>query len=178
MHSPDPELDRPAYDWVPFARFFVAKAILNVAATCDMIARVEVDINLRRILGWELGKRLPDESAFSRVNATLSSLNIPLRAQEALANAQVKDRGICHTAHDFFGHQGAGGGPEHQEGRNCPVEKTGPSQKRRVRCPEAPVRCGAVPSHDAGRDGTDDSQSVQLGREDQQPGEIRVLEGV
>jgi len=90
----------PAYDWVPFARFFVAKAILNVAATCDMIARVEVDLNLRRILGWELGKRLPDESAFSRVNATLSSLNIPLRAQEALANAQVKDRGICHTAHD------------------------------------------------------------------------------
>ena len=91
---------RPAYDWVPFARFFVAKAILNVAATCDMIARVEVDINLRRILGWELGKRLPDESAFSRVNATLACLNIPLRAQEALANAQVKDRGICHTAHD------------------------------------------------------------------------------
>jgi hypothetical protein len=29
---------RPAYDWVPFARFFVAKAILNVASTRDMIA--------------------------------------------------------------------------------------------------------------------------------------------
>ena len=91
---------RPAYDWVPFARFFVVKAILNVAATCDLIARVEVDSNLRRILGWESGKTLPDESAFSRVNAKLAHLNIPLRAQEALANAQVKDRGICHTAHD------------------------------------------------------------------------------
>ncbi|MDA8027541.1 MAG: transposase [Nitrospiraceae bacterium] len=91
---------RPAYDWVPFARFFVAKAVLNIAATRDMIARVEVDGNLRRILGWKLGKRLPDESAFSRVNSTLACLNIPLRAQEALANAQVKDRGICHTAHD------------------------------------------------------------------------------
>ena len=42
---------RPAYECVPFARFFVAKAILNVAATRDMIARVEVDSNLRRILG-------------------------------------------------------------------------------------------------------------------------------
>jgi len=57
---------------VPFARFFVAKAILNVAATRDMIARVGVDSNLHRILGWEIGKRLPDESAFSRVKATIA----------------------------------------------------------------------------------------------------------
>ncbi|MHB8422905.1 MAG: hypothetical protein ACYDAM_09130 [Leptospirales bacterium] len=156
----------------------MAKAILNVAATCDMIARVEADINLRRILGWELGKRLPDESAFSRVNATLSSLNIPLRAQEALANAQGEGSGNLSHGPRLFGHQGARKGPEHQEERSRQVEETGSPRKRRIRCPEGPLRGGAVPSHDAGRDGTGDFQSVQLGREDKQPGIIRVLEGV
>ena len=64
LHQTRKWTGRPTYDWMPFARFFVAKGILNVAATCDMIARVEADINLRRILAGRSERDCPTNRSF------------------------------------------------------------------------------------------------------------------
>ena len=42
---------RPPHDWLPIARAFVAKALLNLSSTRALIERLEADATLRRILG-------------------------------------------------------------------------------------------------------------------------------
>ncbi len=40
---------RPPYDWLPIARAFVAKTIMNLSSTRVLIERLQADTTLRRI---------------------------------------------------------------------------------------------------------------------------------
>lgn len=57
---------RPAKDRAALAIAFLAKAILNLPTTRDLMSRLRVDDALRRVCGWPSAKAVPHESKFSR----------------------------------------------------------------------------------------------------------------
>lgn len=58
------DFGRPRHPRKPIARAFVAKAVLNIPTTRDLVDRLRVDIRLRRICGFTRG--VPSEPSFSR----------------------------------------------------------------------------------------------------------------
>jgi Transposase DDE domain/Transposase domain (DUF772) len=91
---------RPARDRAALATAFMAKAILNLPTTRDLISRLRVDESLRRFCGWENVKTLPHESKFSRAFAEFAHTELPQQLHEALIAATQKDRLIGHIARD------------------------------------------------------------------------------
>jgi hypothetical protein len=91
---------RPARDRAALATAFMAKAILNLPTTRDLISRLRVDESLRQFCGWENVKALPHESKFSRAFAEFADTELPQQLHEALIAATQKDRLIGHIARD------------------------------------------------------------------------------
>ena len=52
---------RPAKDRAALATAFIAKAVLNLPTTRDLIDRLRVDEPLRQFCGWPRGRVLPHE---------------------------------------------------------------------------------------------------------------------
>ena len=82
---------RPPHDWLPIARAFVAKAILNLSSTRALIERLQADATLRRILGFRAGRPLLHKSSFSRVLVALARTEIPERTNAVLVDRFMKD---------------------------------------------------------------------------------------
>jgi transposase len=94
------EIGRPAHDRSDFARAFVAKAVLGLERTRDLIERLEVDARLKRICGFMMHKELPSESTFSRVFAELSESQLASKAHAAMIKAALGDQLIGHISRD------------------------------------------------------------------------------
>ena len=91
---------RPAKDRCAMATAFVAKAVLNLPTTRDLIARLRVDQPLRRLCGWIGPDAIPHESKFSRAFAQFAATELPQQLHEAVIAATQKDRLIGHIARD------------------------------------------------------------------------------
>jgi hypothetical protein len=91
---------RRPHSRLSLARAFVAKAVMNLPATRDLIERLKVDEALRRICGWERASQIPDESTFSRAFADFSSSQLPQRVHECLIERFEKDRLVGHISRD------------------------------------------------------------------------------
>jgi len=91
---------RPARDRAALATAFMAKAILNLPTTRDLISRLRVDESLRRFCGWDSVKALPHESKFSRAFAEFADSELPQQLHEAVIAATQKERLIGHIARD------------------------------------------------------------------------------
>ena len=74
IRQPHQWTGRPAHEWALIGRAFVAKAVLGLRSTRDLISRLKVDENLRRLCGWQNGQ-VPSESTFSRVFAPFWEAN-------------------------------------------------------------------------------------------------------
>src|SRR5512135_2277993 len=61
-----PPVGRPLSDRRAIARAFVAKAVLNLGTTRQLLDRLSIDVVLRRICGWERRSDIASESVFSR----------------------------------------------------------------------------------------------------------------
>lgn len=57
---------RKPHDRMALANAFVAKAVLGLNTTAALIERLTIDRSLRRICGFEMWKRVPNEATFSR----------------------------------------------------------------------------------------------------------------
>ena len=66
------------------ARAFVAKAVYDMPTTRVLLDRLDTDVALRRICGWERKSEVPSESVFSRAFAEFSDTQLPQRVHEAL----------------------------------------------------------------------------------------------
>ena len=87
---------RPAKDRAAMATAFLAKAVLNLPTTRDLISRLRVDEALRRFCGWSSIQALPHESKFSRAFAEFADTELPQQLHEAV-NARLKDEfGASH----------------------------------------------------------------------------------
>lgn len=91
---------RPPKDRGSMARAFVAKAVMNLPQTRDLMERLKVDETLLRICGWERASQIPDESTFSRAFAEFASSELPQRAHQGLLERFEQDRLVGHISRD------------------------------------------------------------------------------
>jgi hypothetical protein len=91
---------RPARDRAALATAFMAKAVLNLPTTRDLISRLRVDEALRQFCGWPSERALPHESKFSRAFAEFAVSELPQRLHEAVIAATQQQRLIGHIARD------------------------------------------------------------------------------
>ena len=91
---------RPLKDRRAIARAFVAKAIYNLFATRDLLERLQIDKNLRRICGWESKNHVPSESTFSRAFAFFAETDLPQRVHEAFIKKVYQDEIVGHVSKD------------------------------------------------------------------------------
>ena len=91
---------RPLKDRRAIARAFVAKAVYNMSTTRQLLDRLDSDVALRRICGWESKREIPHESQFSRAFAEFAETELPQRLHAALIEETQKDRLIGHISRD------------------------------------------------------------------------------
>lgn len=71
-----------------------------IPTTKALIDRLETDIKLRRICGWEKKKDLPSESTFSRAFTEFSESKLPSRVHEHLIKTTHENRLVGHLSRD------------------------------------------------------------------------------
>ena len=91
---------RPPQDRTAIARAFVAKMVYNMPTTRALLDRLETDISLRRICGWERKNDVPDEWTFSRAFAEFSESCLPERVHEAFIKKSYKGEIVGHNSRD------------------------------------------------------------------------------
>jgi transposase len=91
---------RPPRDRAALARAFVAKAVFNMPTTRALIERVESDISLRRICGWERRDEVPDESTFSRAFFEFTDSELPSLVHSALISKVYEKQLAGHVSRD------------------------------------------------------------------------------
>ena len=64
-------------DRMAIAKAFVAKTVYNMPTTRALLDRLETDISLRRICGWERKSDISGEWTFSRAFAEFSQSHLP-----------------------------------------------------------------------------------------------------
>ena len=82
------------------ARPLVAKAVYDMPTTRALLDRLDTDVALRRICGWERKSEMPSESVFSRAFAEFSDTQLPQRVHEALIRNTHRDRLVGHLSRD------------------------------------------------------------------------------
>ena len=65
-----------------------------------LLDRLDTDVALRRICGWERKSEMPSESVFSRAFAEFSDTQLPQRVHEALIRNTHRDRLVGHLSRD------------------------------------------------------------------------------
>ena len=91
---------RPPSDRAAMARAFVAKAVYNFPHTRALIDRLNSDVVLRRLCGWETVAQVPEEWTFSRAFAEFAASQFPQRVHEALIAKTQGGRLIGHISRD------------------------------------------------------------------------------
>lgn len=91
---------RPPKDRSALARAFVAKAVLNMSTTRALIERLQSDISLRRICGWERQNEIPSESKFSRAFAEFAESELPKLVHNALISKAYENQLVGHVSRD------------------------------------------------------------------------------
>jgi len=91
---------RPSKERTAIARAFLAKAIYNMPTTEMLLDRLESDIKLRRICGWERKNDVPSRSTFSRAFAEFAENHLPERAHEEMIKQRLGNQLIGHTSRD------------------------------------------------------------------------------
>lgn len=91
---------RPKEERAPIARAFIAKMIYECTTTRQLLDRLQSDISLRRICGWEKASDVPEEWTFSRAFAEFSASELPTKVHESLIKEFQSDRLIGHISRD------------------------------------------------------------------------------
>jgi len=91
---------RPPEDRTAIARAFVAKMIYNIPTTRALLDRLNTDISLRRICGWERKSDISAEWTFSRAFTEFSESHLPERVHESLIKAYYQGEIIGHNSRD------------------------------------------------------------------------------
>lgn len=93
-------IGRPLEDRTAIARAFVAKAIYNLSTTRQLLDRLESDVKLRRICGWERADQIPGEWTFSRAFSEFANAELTQRVHEVLVKEYQSERLVGHNNRD------------------------------------------------------------------------------
>lgn len=91
---------RPMHERTWLANAYVAKAVLNIGTTADLIDRLKVDRSLRRICGFPLYRQVPSEATFSRAFTEFAVSRLAEHAHEKLIEETLGDVLIGHVSRD------------------------------------------------------------------------------
>ncbi len=91
---------RPPEDRKAIARAFVAKAVYNLDSTRQLIERLKVDSQLRRICGWINPGSVPEEWSFSRAFAEFSDSALGAKVHETLIKSKYDGQIAGHISRD------------------------------------------------------------------------------
>ncbi|MCP4651516.1 MAG: transposase [PVC group bacterium] len=91
---------RSTKDRCKLARAFIAKVVLNIPTTKDLIDYLFESRNLRVICGYESRKEIPSESTFSRSFNEFSQAGLPFRVHEELIKKYEMERLVGHITRD------------------------------------------------------------------------------
>ena len=91
---------RPLKNRESIARAFMAKAVYNMSTTEMLIDRLNSDISLRRICGWEKRSEIPDKSTFSRAFAEFTDSRLAQRVHQATIAKRLGDQLVYHISRD------------------------------------------------------------------------------
>jgi hypothetical protein len=91
---------RPPSDRSTLVRAFIAKSVLNIPTTVALIDRLKVDRVLRRICGWEAGRKIPCEATFSNAFLEFSQSKLPEKVHGDLVKDALKDEIVFHISRD------------------------------------------------------------------------------
>lgn len=91
---------RPARDRAALVTAFLAKTILNLSTTRQLIERLRADEQLRRLCGWNHIRAVPHESKFSRAFALFAASELPQQLHAAVIARTQANRLVGHIARD------------------------------------------------------------------------------
>jgi hypothetical protein len=94
------QVGHPTCERQNLASAFIAKAVLNLMHTRQLIDRLKADAPLRRICGWHYPSDIPHESTFSRAFGEFAKSELPQKLHEAVITTTQQGRLIGHIARD------------------------------------------------------------------------------
>lgn len=112
---------RPTKDRSCIARAFIAKVVLKLPYTKQIVKALKQDKQLRIICGWEEHSKIPSESKFSRAFHEFATTSLPDRVHQALIHEIYKDEIIGHIGNDSTP----------LVGREKPLKKEGTRKERK-----------------------------------------------
>ena len=124
---------RPAKDRYAIARAMVAKAVLGIGMTRQLIQRLRNDQQLRQICGWSRSNQVPSESKFSRVFAEFARMQLPQFVHEALIKETQKERLIGHISRDSTAIEARERFEEETTKTISPAQQRADEERRRAR---------------------------------------------
>jgi hypothetical protein len=134
---------RPPRDRAALATAFLAKSILNLSTTRQLIDRLRADAALRHLCGWSDNRALPHEAKFSRAFALFAASELPQQLHAAVIAATQAGRLVGHIARDSTAIEARERVPE------ALLE-----QKRKRQARKAKRKQGAMPKAKAAERGT------------------------
>lgn len=91
---------RPSKDQTFIARSFIAKIILKIPYTKDLIRTLKADKQLKVICGWDITSKIPSEAKFSRAFQKFAENSLPDKVHQAIISKVYKDELICNLVKD------------------------------------------------------------------------------
>lgn len=132
---------RPPRERAALARAFVAKAVLGLTQTSDLVERLNADTLLRRLCGFDLRRRAPlNESLFSRAFAEFAQQELPARVHAALIQNTLGDALIGHLSRDATAIQARERPVKAEPAPAAVPRKRGRPRKGEVRLPKPATR--------------------------------------
>lgn len=121
---------RPSKDRHRIARAYIAKMVLKLPYTIQLVNLLERDKQLKAICGWDIEGSIPHESTFSRAFSEFARIALPEKVHQALVREIYKD--------GIVGHIGIDSTP--LIGREKALKKEGTSQERKKAANERYIR--------------------------------------
>lgn len=112
---------RPTKDRFFIARAFIAKVVLKLPYTKQIVNALKQDNQLKIICGWDIHNKIPSESKFSRAFKEFAENRLPDRVHQILISEIYKDKIIGHISHDSTA----------LIGREKPLKKEGTTKERK-----------------------------------------------
>ncbi|VAW25486.1 Arginyl-tRNA synthetase, partial [hydrothermal vent metagenome] len=91
---------RPTKSRMALARAFLAKSIYNMATTEILIERLNSDLSLRRLCGYERRNQLPSQSTFSRAFKEFAEMGLADKVHEYIINEYFDKHIVGHISRD------------------------------------------------------------------------------
>lgn len=91
---------RPLKERKAIARACIAKIVLKLPYTKQLVKYLKTDKQLRAICGFDVFKKIPSESTFSRAFKEFANFSLPEKVHQALIKEVYKDQIIGHVVID------------------------------------------------------------------------------